>query len=54
VSGTLEEPDVEPDWETSKDVVIDIAVDAARKALEDEGLGGAVKLLDRLIEKNRN
>lgn len=54
VSGTLEEPDVEPDWETSKDVVIDIAVEAARKALEDEGLGGAVKLLDRLIEKNRN
>ena len=52
VRGTFEDPDVEFDWKDSEAALFDAAANAARKLLEDEGLTGATRLLNRLIEKN--
>ncbi len=51
VTGTFEAPAVVPAWDDLGDSAVDAAIDAAKKKLKEEGLGGAARLLDRLLDR---
>ena len=52
VTGTFELPSVVPAWDDLGETAVDAAIDAAKKKLEEEGLAGAARLLDRLLDRD--
>ena len=52
VTGTFEAPHVVPAWDDFGESAVDAAIEAAKKKLKEEGLAGAARLLDRLLDRN--
>ena len=53
VTGTFEAPAVVPAWDELGDSAVDAVIDAAKAKLKEEGLAGAARLLDRLLDRDK-